>query len=119
MNHEKIEERRAYRRVEVHDLKVINTYMGENVGELVNLSFSGMLINGPEPFEPHRSYKFHIPLDRKTLGQDFIELEAECVWCRVNTGASIFRGGFLFRPESGDQIIVIDQIQSKFAKALN
>lgn len=110
------EERRLHERVEVRDLKVISTYIGENVGKLVDLSQGGMQIKGNAKFDRNASYKFHIPLDKNTLGKDFVELDAECIWCSQEEDEEMYTGGFIFLAESGDQIITIDQIQSKFQK---
>lgn len=112
------EERRQHQRVNVHDLKVISTYIGENVGNLVDLSQGGMQIKGTLKFDQYASYKFHIPLEKESLGKDFVELDAECIWCKQEEGQEVYSGGFIFLAESGDQIIIIDQIQSKFQKVL-
>ena len=111
-----ITEKRKGERVTVRDLRVVSRDTGELVGTLVNLSFGGMLINSAAPFEANNSYKFRIPFDKRFLGEDNFDVDAECVWCNNDVNPEIYSVGFKFPFESADQIIFLDQIHSKFRK---
>ena len=114
MDDTQFQEQRRAERVTVRDLRVTARDTGELVGSLVNLSFGGMLVNSATKFETKTSYKFRIPFEYKILGRDYFDFEAECVWCNNDINPAIYSVGFFFPLESGEHMVVVDQINSRY-----
>lgn len=114
MDNQTESEKRNSRRVKVRDLRVRAKDTGELMGSLVNLSFGGMLINSTTPYETKSYYDLRIPLDGKIAGRDFLDIEAECVWCNNDVNPLIYSVGLIFPAASDDNIAVIQQINSQF-----
>ena len=110
----KTEKRRGVR-VEVRGLEITARDTGELIGTLVNLSFGGMLINSAASYDVDSAYFFRIPFKDEFLGREHFDINAECVWCNNNVDSEMYSLGFRFLPESAEQIILLDQIHSKFS----
>jgi hypothetical protein len=109
-------DRRRYERVPIKALAVADSRTQENVGALLNLSFGGMLVESEKRFKPEDSSQFRIMLDESFLGSNFFEFDVECVWCEDNPSGG-YQTGFVFLPSSGNHIIAIDQINSRFRRS--
>ena len=109
-------DRRQSDRLEISSLPVQVKDTGELVGKIVNLSFGGMLVNSATSFEPDLSYLFRIPLEETYLGRDYLEIQAECVWCNNDVNPVIYSVGFMFPPNSEDHIPYIEHINARYRR---
>lgn len=107
-------EKRNTRRIKVRDLRVRAKDTGELMGNLINLSFGGMLINSTTPYEAKTNYNLRIPLEGKIGGRDFLDIEAECVWCNNDVNPLVYSVGLIFPSATDDNIAVIQQINTQF-----
>lgn len=114
MSGQKEIERRHTNRTTLRDLRLTEKDTGELVGKLVNLSFGGMLVNSPTPFNEDDSYQFRIPFDNPLLGEEHLDIDAKCIWCNNDINPAIYSVGFMFPIESSNKVIIIDQINENF-----
>ncbi len=74
-------ERRQYKRSRSPQLlAIIDTYAGQQIGTLVDLSMGGILMMAMQPLPLHRVFQLQIKLPEKINGVDILEFGAESVW---------------------------------------
>lgn len=74
-------ERRQHKRSKSPQLlPVIDTYAGQQIGTLVDLSLGGILMMAMQPIPLHRVFQVQVKLPEKILDSDVIEFGAESVW---------------------------------------
>lgn len=109
-------ERRRNKRVDLQELQVTMQDSGKPIGELINLSFGGMLVKSDTEFKADTIHKLRISFETPLMDRNHIDLFAECVWCHPEKEDDRYNTGFVFALESGDKIILIDQLSARFAK---
>jgi hypothetical protein len=104
-------ERRQYER---NDLKyfarVYNRKLGRLIGYLVNITPIGVMVVSEKPIDPGAMVGLHIefPESREVITQ--LDIDAKCVWSRMDHDSTFFELGFKLRELQDEQVESIEQI---------
>jgi len=85
------------RRFAMDALLAYNMQTGQPMGQILDLSATGMKLMSEEPVNVSQIYYCRIPLDKKVNGRREIFIDAECRWCKLNEETSWYNSGYLLR----------------------
>ena len=90
-------ERRREKRGEVKSvINVIDSEDGENIGELVDISPSGMRMSGKLVVDIGKKMELILVLPKKIFGKKTIDIEVQCAWSNFNSDTQYYQSGFEF-----------------------
>lgn len=109
----------THRRIERRQLpcflRVFNRFTDSPVGFLGNVSEHGLMLISQLPL----LVGGHFQLRLKVPGQDgkllFVDLEADCLWCREDATPGYFDSGFVLHEAPGDYVQLIRALSRYFS----
>lgn len=108
-------ERRQYER---NDLKyfarVYNRKLGRLIGYLVNITPIGMMVVSEKPIDPGAMVGLQIEFPESIDCASQLDLEAKCVWSKLDHESTFFELGFKLHELHGDQAECIEQIVKRY-----
>ncbi|MEW5922934.1 MAG: PilZ domain-containing protein [Candidatus Zixiibacteriota bacterium] len=111
-----MENRRRSVRYEFENPLPIYEFRGyRQLGILADISIDGARICTIKPITKGRTIKFRLKLPREVFRQDFIVLEAKCMWCRKNKNDDYFQSGHALLNVSKENSSVILHLIIHFA----
>ena len=78
----------------VYYLRVFNQENQALFGHVVDVSRHGMLITSDKPMNADAKYRLAIENTDRMKRPESLEFEAECRWCKEDTDAGLYDGGF-------------------------
>jgi hypothetical protein len=102
------------RQLERNDLRyfarVYNRKLGRLIGYLVNITPIGAMVVSEKPIDPGAMVGLRIEFPEKKESISYLDLDAKCVWSRVDNDSTFFELGFKLRDIQDDQAESIEQI---------
>lgn len=98
------EYRRAPRRKVSDNVPVLDTMTDQVVGQLCNLSETGMLLIGSAPLVEDALYQFRFALPAPGVADATVEVGAHLLWREETRGGGQWWAGFRFIGVGGDQL---------------
>lgn len=80
------------------------------LGHLADLSIDGMMIIGTEPIEPESTNQLRINFASAINDVQYIDLDAECIWCHKDSLSDHYGTGFRFKYIPPDKLELIDSV---------
>ncbi len=92
-----MDERRKEKRGEIKSvINVIDSEDGENLGNLVDISPSGMRISGKSVVDIGKKMELILILPKNIFGKKSIDIEVQCIWSDLNSDTQYYQSGFEF-----------------------
>ncbi len=92
-----VERRKTTRHSLIEYLQVYDQETKDLVGRVVDVSDSGIMIIGDQPYELNAgTRKLRMVLPKSLEGQEHVDFEAECRWTAPDINDDFFDGGFEF-----------------------
>lgn len=108
-------ERRQYKR---SDLKyfahVYNRKLNRLIGYLVNITPNGMMVVTDKPIDPDAIVELYVEFTESKVSPLRIDLNARCVWSKVDPDSGYCELGFRLCDIQDDQAKSIEQIIKRF-----
>jgi hypothetical protein len=108
------ERRKHTRRKPQKYLAVLDRVSGRQIGELANMSASGIMLITPEPVKSLTVLQCRVKLNRPILGREEINFDAECRWCRKNVQKNRWESGFALNV-AGENHELVSYLSLSFA----
>ena len=90
-----MENRRKHKRTLMFDMLPVSlSSLGECIGHLVDITAVGMMIRSSCPVEVGSHFTIEVELREPVEGNDLLQVEGECVWCRRAPIWDGFNAGF-------------------------
>ena len=110
-----IDEKRVVNRYLMHNLEVFIRESDERLGNVLNLSRSGMLIAHNDTIAVDSVRECRIPLGHTIIGLSDFEADARVKWVRQNDISGLFSSGFEFTDNTKEQWSWIQAMIDVFA----
>jgi PilZ domain len=108
-------ERRQYERNDLRFFaRVYNRKLGRLIGYLVNITPMGVMVVSEKPIDPGASVGLRIELPESIADTPHLDLDAKCVWSRMDSESTFFELGFKLREIRDDQAHSIEQIVNRY-----
>lgn len=91
------ETQRKIRRPASEALLVYDLSTKMPLGQILDMSASGLKLMSEDPIEVNTVYYCRIPLEKKICGRKEIFFDAECRWCVSNDETGWYNSGFILR----------------------
>lgn len=107
-----MDEKRTAQRKQTNDfLGVYDRETEEFIGRLVDLSVKGLKMRAVLNMDVKSIYKFRIDLPTVVARRQFLELDAECIWCSKSTkSGEKFDVGFKFTQINFEEVETIQYL---------
>ena len=87
-------DRRVHRRrYSIMYLKLHDLESDSLLGQLVDMSESGIMIVSAEPLERGKHFKLRMALPEAINGKEYVDFEARMKWCNQDTNPDLFASG--------------------------
>ncbi len=98
-----IERRYDDRRTAVYYLEVLHEETGLHIGNVENISPTGLLLTSELPLERNRNYLLQVKLPSDLpRDREYVTLQAQAVWSRRDEGEDLYRVGLRINYVSPD-----------------
>ena len=87
------------------------------MGQILDMSASGMKLMTELPAVPHHVYYCRIPFDHPIDGRTEVFFDAECRWCIPNEQTGWYNSGYALRYPTTDDSEVVRKVIHKWMKA--
>jgi hypothetical protein len=102
---------RKYVRRQSNDyLLVTDKGTGTMLGRIIDMSPKGIMVMSLNPLTTELSYKLTIKLPPGAFDTDFVELEARCLWSKLEKSSEMWKNGLEIDEISDDGRSVLQQI---------
>ncbi|MDF1643073.1 MAG: PilZ domain-containing protein [Pseudomonadales bacterium] len=88
---------------------VVDLDSGENIGSLLNISISGLMLLSQSPIELDKLYRLEIRLTSKINGKSVLQVGADALWNNALSGDQYFWTGFQIIDISENDLTIIRQ----------
>ena len=88
---------------------VVDLDSGENIGSLLNISISGLMLLSQSPIELDKLYRLEIQLTSKVNGKSVLQVGADALWNNALNGDQYFWTGFQIIDISENDLTIIRQ----------
>lgn len=89
-----MERRRKPRREAEDFLRVFDRITDQLIGGLANLTHDGAMFVSQQPIDISSVLNCRVQLPDEVLGRDQLIFDAECVWCKKDTGSGRYESGY-------------------------
>ena len=117
------DQRKTIRRKVDEPLIVFDMQSDQPIGQIINLSISGMMLMTESPVSVSKILYCRLPLPEKTNGSKEINFDAECKWCSQNKATGWYDSGYRLRNLSKENTETIrhltHRLMIKRSKAFN
>ncbi|PKK82971.1 MAG: hypothetical protein CVT49_10935 [candidate division Zixibacteria bacterium HGW-Zixibacteria-1] len=86
------------------------------LGTLADISIEGIRIFTEKRFDRDEIFRCRIKLPRKVFQQDFLVLEARCMWCRKQKGVARYESGHMLLNTSKEDLAIILHLLIYYAR---
>ena len=107
--------RRIERRQLPGFLRVFNRFTDTPVGYLGNVSEQGLMLISQLPLLVGGYFQLRLKVPGLHGSLLFIDLEADCLWCREDATPGYFDSGFVLREAPGDYVQLIRALSCYFS----
>jgi hypothetical protein len=107
--------RKEKRKNLIYYLPVYDRNSGEMLGQLVDITTSGLMLVCENPVQDGEYFEMRMDLPSEIEGKKEIEFNARSEWCKKDVNPKFFAAGFSFENISREQIRVIDSLIYEFS----
>jgi hypothetical protein len=109
-----LDKRKHRRRSLASHLSVFSEDKKNPVGQLLNLSQSGLMLRSKMPFESSTVFRFSIVLPRRIFGEREITFNAKSIWCQRSEDFSSYHAGFQLQNTASENLQLLKKLISRF-----
>ena len=110
-----MEKRRAKRRNIIYYLRVFERNTDLLVGQLVDITTSGMRLVSEKPVDPDTFYQLRMVLPEEIDQKKEITFDVKSMWCKRDVNPDFYTIGFEFEDVSTDDIKIIKNLIYDFS----
>lgn len=107
------------RRIERHQLQdylqVFNRLTDRPIGCLGNVSENGLMVISDLPMLTGARFELRLKVPGNTEGQNFIDVQGTCMWCKEDETPGCYDSGFLLADTPGDYLEFISLLRRYFS----
>jgi hypothetical protein len=106
--------RRLERAHLIYFLRVFDSHSGDLLGQMVDLTPSGIMVIGESAITPRQKYQLRMDLPHNVAAGRHLTVEARCKWCRRDVSGDFYNIGFLIVEMSPEAHRVVDDLIERF-----
>jgi c-di-GMP-binding flagellar brake protein YcgR len=110
-----VEKRRARRRHIIYYLRVFDRKTNQLVGQLVDITTSGMKLVSENTIEPDTCFELRMVLPEEIDKKKEITFAVKSMWCKRDVNPNFFSIGFEFEDISTEDISIIKNLIYDFS----
>ena len=110
-----VEKRRTKRRHIIYYLRVFDKKTDQLVGQLVDITTSGMKLVSENSIEPDSYYEFRLVLPEEIDKKKEIAFAVKSMWCKRDVNPNFYSIGFEFEDISTEDINIIKNLIYDFS----
>lgn len=110
-----VEKRRAKRRNIIYYLRVFDRKTDRLVGQLVDITTSGMKLVSEDSIEPDTSFQLRMVLPEEIDKKKEIAFEVRSMWCKRDINPDFYSAGFEFEDISTEDLNIIKNLMYDFS----
>jgi len=109
------QDNRSHDRIEISEvIRVINRQTGDSIGQLVNISEEGLMLQGPDPIPENGIYQLSLEFeaDSASAADGPLMIGVESLWCHSSSDQAQHWSGFYIIDISEHDLQRIQQLAS-------
>ncbi|USE34982.1 PilZ domain-containing protein [Endozoicomonas sp. SCSIO W0465] len=111
-------ERRSIKRHQLQDyLKIYNRNTMRGMGGIGNISCNGLMLISSVPVLIGAVYNMRIILPDDDIGEQYLDFDARCHWCKPDVGPEYFDSGYSIVNAGHDIIDLVETLKNYFTFA--
>lgn len=110
-----VEKRKAKRRHIIYYLRVFDRKTDRLVGQLVDITTSGMKLVSENSIEPDTHYQLRMVLPEEIEKKKEITFEVRSLWCKPDVNPNFYSSGFEFEDISTEDIQIVKNLIYDFS----